>query len=949
MISHPIVRLNDLSYNGGFPGMAGRLPPPLFGASNVNQPAKSLRMCTLMIAWLLSAVAPASAQDLLTYEMHVRPILTQHCLACHGPAKQMSSFRLDRKSSAMIGGDFGEPAIVPGNSNDSPLVQYISDPKHSNAMPPPGEGRRSLTTEEIEKIRQWIDQGAVWDETNSSSEEGMNHWSYQPLRRQWEHSSIDGFLDGKRRELGCDTAPPASPHAIARRLSFALIGLPPDPSQVQRFVQDFAEDEDLAVEQWVDGLLASPHYGERWARHWLDVVRFAESDGFEMNHPRLNAWPYRDYVIDAFNRDLPYDVFIREQLAGDRSGVEAATGFLVGGPWDRVKSPDPVLTANQRADELHDMVSTTSSTFLGLTVGCARCHAHKFDPISQQDYYRIKACLSGVQHGERPLTVPDAETWQSEIDACIAKSKVIRQQLRQLEPCATPGANDARRPPVSHRENIENFAAVPARWVRFEIYATTDSEPCIDEFEIFTEDGTNVARAASVKSSGDYPNNSFHKLSHVHDGRFGNQFSWISNSPGTGWLVFDLGKVFSLQSVLWSRDRSPEPRYSDRVATEYALSVSTDGTTWTVVADASDRRDRRAAPATEEPGESLREDLKELERTMKAFREAPMVYAGKMVTPEPVSRFHRGDPMAPKEAIAPGGLASFASFELPLESSSVDRRAALADWIASPDNPLTARVMVNRLWHYHFGTGIVDTPSDFGKGGGSPSHPELLDWLAVQFLEQGWSIKKLQRMICTSRAYRLGSMPTQESKRRDASNRALSFFPPRRLEAEPLRDTILSVCDELDRKMGGPGFDLFEPNENYVRVYETKTAYGPAEFRRMVYQRKPRAELDLIFGTFDCPDAGQIQPKRNMSTTPLQALNLLNSRFMLDRSRTLAGRLEREAGTAVEERIDRAYWLLLSRAPSRQETELCREFIGQQGLEAFCRGLFNANEFIMVY
>jgi hypothetical protein len=923
--------------------------PPLFGASNVNQLAISLRMCTLMIPWLLSAMAPAFAQDTLTYEMHVRPILTQHCLACHGPAKQMSSFRLDRKSSAMLGGDFGEPAIVPGKSTDSPLVQYISDPNHSNAMPPPGEERRSLKGEEVETIRQWIDQGAVWDETISSNEEGMNHWSYQPLRRQWEHSSIDEFLDAQRRELGCDTAPPASPHAIARRLSFALIGLPPDPTQVQRFVQEFSEDEDLAVERWVDGLLASPHYGERWARHWLDVVRFAESDGFEMNHPRVNAWPYRDYVIDAFNRDLPYNVFIREQLAGDRSGVEAATGFLVGGPWDRVKSPDPVLTANQRADELHDMVSTTSSTFLGLTVGCARCHSHKFDPISQQDYYRIKACLSGVQHGERPIGHPDADSRQSEIDACIAKSVAIRQQLRQLEPPAMPGSSPARRSPVSHRENVENFSAVSARWVRFEILATNGAEPCIDELEILAVDGTNVARDAFVKSSGDFPNNSFHQLSHVNDGRFGNEYSWISNSPGTGWLVFDLGKVVSLHAIVWSRDRTPEPRYSDRVATQYTLSVSTDGDSWTVLADASDRRDRNAAATSNDASEPLREQLKQLERTMQGLREGPQVYAGKMVSPEPVNRFHRGDPMAPKEAIAPGGLASFASFELPLETSSVDRRVALADWIASPDNPLTPRVMVNRLWHYHFGTGIVDTPSDFGKGGGSPSHPELLDWLAVQFIEHGWSIKKLQRMICTSRAYRLDSMPTQESKRRDAGNRTLSFFPPRRLEAEPLRDTILSVCGELDLKMGGPGFDLFEPNENYVRVYETKTTYGPAEFRRMVYQRKPRAELDLIFGTFDCPDAGQIQPKRNMSTTPLQALNLLNSRFMLDRSRALASRIEQETGTSVEDQIDRAYWLLLSRAPTRQETDLCRDFIHQQGLEAFCRGVFNSNEFIMVY
>ena len=914
----------------------------------MNQHAKLLRMCTLSVAWLLPVIAPAFAQDTLTYETHVRPILTEHCIACHGPTKQLSSFRLDRKSSAMLGGDFGEPAIVPGKSTDSPLFQYISDPKHSNAMPPPGEGRRSLNAEEIETIRQWIDHGASWQEEETIAD-GLDHWSYQPLRQHWDHSNIDGFLEANRRDAGLSTAAPASPHAIARRISFALTGLPPDPISVHRFVQEYSQNNDQAVERLVDDLLASPHYGERWARHWLDVVRFAESDGFEMKHQRVNAWPYRDYVINALNRDLPYDTFIREQLAGDRWGVEAATGFLVGGPWDRVKSPDPVLTANQRADELHDMVSTTSSTFLGLTVGCARCHAHKFDPISQQDYYRIKGCFSGVQHGERALSSTNADAQRTELDACLAKSKEIREQLRSLEPIAQPNSSSANRSPVSHRENVENFEPIVARWVKFEVLATTGAEPCIDEFEILSVDGDNVARNASVTSSGDFANNAFHQLKHVHDGRYGNEHSWISNEPGKGRLVFDLGKSVSVESVLWSRDRSPEPRYSDRVATQYVLSVSSDGESWTVVADASDRRDRNSAPVAELPNDSLLRQLKEIERKMQSLREGPQVYAGKMATPEPVHRFHRGDPTSPKEIIAPGGLASLGAFELPLDSSGLDRRVALADWIASPDNPLTARVMVNRLWHYHFGTGIVDTPSDFGKGGGVPSHPVLLDWLAAQFIEHGWSIKKLQRMICTSQVYRLDSQGAQEAKLRDAGNRLLCFFPPRRLEAEPLRDTILSVCGELDLKMGGPGFDLFEPNENYVRVYETKMLYGPTEFRRMVYQRKPRVELDLIFGTFDCPDAGQIQPKRNVSTTPLQALNLLNSRFMVDRSRALAKRLEQEAGATVENQIARAYQLLFSRSPLPAELDLCRTLIREHGLEAFCRALFNTNEFIMVY
>jgi mono/diheme cytochrome c family protein len=888
------------------------------------------------------------AQETLNYESHIQPIFAEHCFACHGPDKQSSSFRLDRKSSAFQGGDYGEPAIVPGDSNQSPLWHYVRDADHANAMPPPGEDRRRLNEDELTTIQRWIDTGAHWDDSEPEVD-AMEHWSYRPLQTHFAHDRIDAFLDAKREEAGCKTTVQATPEAIIRRLSFALTGLPPDPTQVQAFVREYRNSEDLAVERLVDSLLASPQYGERWARHWLDVVRFAESDGFEMNHPRPNAWPYRDYVIDAFNRDKPYDLFVKEQLAGDRWGMDAATGFLVGGPWDRVKSPDPVLTANQRADELHDMVSTTASAFLGLTVGCARCHAHKFDPISQHDYYRIKACLSGVQHGERPLATGPAEERDRALAECERQLAEIQKELRHREPLASPGATTPMRSAVSHRENVERFMPVVARWLRFEISATSDAEPCIDELEIFSTSGVNVARHAALTSSGDYPNAPIHRLVHVNDGRYGNDYSWISNEMGRGWLLVDLGGPVEIDTVLWSRDRSPEPRFSDRVATQYSIAVSRDQSSWTVVADASDRMSRNTPSKSDDSLSPLRQQRIDLEKRMRQLREGPMVYAGKMESPEKVYRFHRGDPMAPKEPIAPGGLGAFESFSLPSDSSDIDRRIALAEWIASPKHPLTARVMVNRLWHYHFGTGIVDTPSDFGKGGSLPSHPELLDWLATQFIEQGWSVKQLQRQICNAQVYRLDSQATPDSKARDSSNRLLSYFPARRLEAEPLRDTLLSVSGQLDLTMGGPGFDLFEPNENYVRVYETKVNYGPAEFRRMIYQRKPRVELDQIFGTFDCPDAGQIQPKRNVSTTPLQALNLLNSQFMIDQSLAFAERLKRECGDSTDQQIERAYLLAFSRLPSDQERSLCQEFIREQGLTAFCRGIFNANEFIMVY
>jgi hypothetical protein len=502
---------------------------------------------------------------------------------------------------------------------------------------------------------------------------------------------------------------------------------------------------------------------------------------------------------------------------------------------------------------------------------------------------------------------------------------------------------------------------VAARYLRFEIFATEGAEPCIDELEILATDGTNLARDAVVTSSGDYPGNAFHLLQHVNDGRYGNEFSWISNQSGRGWLVFDLGKSFEIDRVLWSRDRTPEPKYADRVATQYAISASMDGIDWTIVADDTDRLAKGTQAS--EPSErlaglsaaqadryrSLRERQLTLEKNLKLATDAPRVYAGRMEMPEPVFRFHRGDPTMPKEAIQPGGLEALAGFELPPDAKEFERRIALANWIASPTNPLTARVMVNRLWHYHFGCGIVDTPSDLGAGGGLPSHPELLDWLAVQFIESGWSMKHIQRLICNAQVYRRSSRGQGGGASIDTSNRLLSRFPARRIEAEPLRDTILAVSGKLDRQRGGPGFDLFEPNENYVRVFETKTKYGDAEFRRMVYQRKPRVELDQLFGVFDCPDAGQIQPRRNVSTTPLQALNLLNSQFMLDQSAYFAERLRRDAGDGGEAQIQRAFWLAFSRPASAKELSLSLPFLQEHGLEAFCRAVYNSNEFIMVY
>lgn len=960
-----------------------------FGMSPIRNRVLSVTLLLFLVhfgAMLGPAQSVGGEDGPIRFDESVRPLFEKHCMECHGPSKQISGLRLDARESPLRGGDFGEPAIVPGKSGESPLYIYIKEHDHSNAMPPRKDGRRPLDDSEVEIIRRWIDEGAVWGDASATVDLGkLDHWSFRPLQRTFEADSVDGFLAKKRDESGLATAPLAAPHQIVRRLHFNLHGLPPTPSQVEEFTKDWKEDPDKAVAIAVDRLLASPQYGERWARHWLDVVRFAESDGFEMNHPRPSAWHYRDYVIESWNGDEPFDAFIRNQIAGDRYGVDRATGFLVGGPWDRVKSPDPVLTANQRADELHDMVSVTGTAFLGLTIGCARCHSHKFDPISQVDYYRVKACLSGVQHGERELKPADHSEREAQAIALRKELGIIDANLQQLHPIASPEhvgpssatqtsnpvAGDAAsargvRAAVSHRENVDRFRPITARYLRFEIFATTGGEPCIDELEIVTSSNINVARDAKVTSSGDFPNNAFHRLNHINDGLYGNSHSWISNSAGKGQLDFDLGMPVELQRVHWSRDRTPEPQYADRVVTEYSISVSLDGETWTTVANHLDRLPRNAA-AGAVPDSNLgltdeeiakatewRKRKKSIEQEVQKLVGYPRAYVGVMGKPESVARFSRGDPTQPREAVAPGSISALGGFELGVDSSDLDRRVALAEWIAASDNPLTARVIVNRLWHYHFGVGIVDTPSDFGAGGGRPSHPELLDWLAVRLIENRWSIKSIQRLICNSHAYRQASLGLPEGlvvrgNQVDSSNRLLWHFPSRRLEAEPLRDTILAMSGKLSLQAGGPGFDLFEPNSNYVRVYESKTKFGDGDFRRMVYQNKPRVELDQLFGAFDCPDAGQIQPRRNVSTTPLQALNLLNSQFILDQSKWFAERLRKEGGSTSRDQIRAAFLAAFSRLPEVIELEVSEAFIQSQGLEEFCRAIFNTNEFIMVY
>jgi hypothetical protein len=482
-------------------------------------------------------------------------------------------------------------------------------------------------------------------------------------------------------------------------------------------------------------------------------------------------------------------------------------------------------------------------------------------------------------------------------------------------------------------------------------------------------------------------------LEHVNDGRYGNSFSWISNETGRGWVELEFPKEFEIDRIVWSRDREPA-QFNDRTAKEYVFEVSLDRAKWQIVAGAPDRlpvglevEGTKRTDGTKVGSQELAllqqnkarvaqrtAERAALQKTLAELSAVLMAYSGKLTPPEETFRLHRGDPLQKREAVAPAGLASFGStWRLDFNAAEQQRRVQLAKWITDPANPLTARVMVNRLWHYHFGTGLVDTPSDFGLNGGKPTHPELLDWLAAEgggrraeggddesgaasFLPPPSalcsppSLKHLHRLIVTSATYRQASTPRDDGLAADAGSRLLWRFPPRRLEAEVLRDAILTTSGQLDRRVGGVGFDLFEPNGNYVRVFNSKQEFvATTDFRRMVYAHKHRMQLDDTFGAFDCPDAGQVAPKRNSSNTPLQALNLLNGRFIVQQSSLFADRVRREAGADTTAQAAFAFHATFGRAPTDAENSSAAEFIRQQGLTALCRALFNANEFLFVF
>ena len=906
----------------------------------------------LRCLFLVSAVAlcDVSRADVL-FERDVLPILKEHCIQCHGPDSQESKLRLDSMVAALRGGNSGEPVIVPGNSLRSHLIERISNEDAKLRMPPDAA---PLPVESVELLRVWIDTETMWKAPRAVlSDKTVDHWSFQPVKRPHVPETavanpIDAFIRNQLGDAGLSMSKTAEKPRLIRRLYLVMHGLAPTQQQVESF---FRDDRPDAWERLVDKVLESPRYGERLASHWLDLVRFGETNGFETNRERTNAYPYRDWVINAFNTDKPYDQFIRQQIAGDAFGEPVGTGFLVAGPNDIVKGQDALLGLMQRQDELADIVNTTGTAFLGLTTGCARCHNHKFDPISQSDYYAMQAVFAGVEHGDRAMPLsPEAN----------AKAQAIESQIQQLrESLAKYTRTNGIREPVNAVENIERISPVEAKFVRFTIAATNSGEPCIDELQVFSGE-QNVALSASggIASSSGNLEHPLHKLVHLNDGQFGNPQSWIANNVAGSWAQIELSQPTRIDRIVWSRDQ--RGRYADRVATEYKIELSSDGANWNLVASSADRLPMVKGKALENPydlnglpedeANLVKQSIKRVQSLGKEKEElsaSTKVYSGTFFQPPATHRMYRGDPTTPREQVAPGAIDSLTSLRLASDAPEQQRRVAMANWISSSENPLTARVLVNRLWQFHFGVGIVDTPSDFGRNGTPPSHPLLLDWLACEFMDRGWSIKKMHRLILSSKTWQQDSRPIEEAMRVDAASRLLWRFPPRRLEAEGIRDCILAATGKLDLSLGGPGFSAFEIAMENVRHYFPKKDYGPTDWRRMIYMTKVRQEKDSIFGVFDCPDGSQVTPKRSRSTTPLQALNLLNSRFVIQQSELLYERLNRER-ESTDERIHLAYKICFGRNADEQELIQARKFVVQYGWPPFARALFNANEFVFI-
>jgi hypothetical protein len=855
--------------------------------------------------------------------------------------------------------------------------------------------------------------------------------------RDWPQNPIDNFVLAAMLDRGLSPSPAADKRTLLRRLTFDLTGLPPTQAELDAFLADESPD---AYDRAVDRLLASPAYGERWARHWLDVVHFAETHGHDQDRPRPNAWPYRDYVVRSLNADKPYARFVQEQIAGDvlfpeDAHATAALGFLAAGPWDESSlmaiNDDTVDKKIARYLDRDDMITTTMGTFASATVHCARCHEHKFDPISQKDYYALQAVFAGVDKADRPYDFDPAvarrrhelrsrrdqlEALKGKADDTLLTADAQKQVAEWekklsgsiwtlLEPTKASSANGSALKPqpdfsilsTEKRPDKDTYTIIARTELRgitgIRLEALTDDS--LPHKGPGRQDNGNMhlnefkVQIAAVKDP-----DKQQALTLVNPTADFNQDGWtiamsIDGNPATAWGIYpQVGKphqaVFELKEpagfdggtivtftleqthggghligrLRFALTTSSQPRATDNSLPEPVVKL---------LATPADKR-------TEMQKAELARYLlmQQVDRDLALLPAPQLVYAGTndfkpdgnfkpAKTPRPIHILGRGDVTKPGDEAAPGALACIAGlearFELKDSTSEGERRAALARWLADPKNVLVWRSIANRVWHYHFGKGIVDTPNDLGRMGGKPSHPELLDWLAVSLLDNGGSLKSLHRLIVSSATYRQSSAHNDKYAALDADNRYLWRMNQSRLDAESVHDTVLLLAGRLDRAMGGPSVKQFietpgihvTPNVDYLNFDVDR----PEMLRRSIYRFVFRTLPDPFLEALDCPDSSQTAPVRSSSVTAMQALALLHNRFMIRMSEHLADRAaeplgDRLAIPPLADQVCRLYQLVLQREPTAKETKLLADYAAKHTLASACRILLNTNEFMFV-
>ncbi|MDF1825612.1 MAG: PSD1 and planctomycete cytochrome C domain-containing protein [Verrucomicrobiales bacterium] len=896
---------------------------------------------TSPIILLLTAI-PFSLSA-IDYETDIAPIFEANCLDCHGPDKEKSGFRVDMRAQMLKGGDTGFPAIVPGDWEAGYLMEVVTHLDEEMAMPPKGD---KLADDDIKLLKEWVNAGAEWPgQMDAVLDDGTDHWSFHPVVRpevpEGGSTPIDSFLEEKLNEAGVVPNGPADARALIRRAAVTLTGLPPTPDRVESFIVEYETDGELAYGELVDELLASNHFGERWAQHWLDSIRWAETNGSEANLYRKNAWIYRDYVVRAFNDDVPYHQFITEQLAGDQLGVGEATGFLVAGPHVPAATVgrEPAAIRQARADRVDEVMQTIGASMLGMTVSCARCHNHKFDPISIQDYYALTAVFQGVEFGGRyPEFAEDHPRRE--------RAKEIRKEMFQLREILRKGSGQWKEDWGGFVEF--QFPATETSALRVEFSARNVG---IDELQLFGPENYNenlaLASNGAELVSGEGMTKDGNELWKANDGQFGTM-AWRTALPKGSkekpWIEIRLPVAAEVSRFRFSSNREYyfETDYLEGGTKKNlpgfkVLAKQEDGS-WKELGNTGwADQNITSNPALKKVSDRLHELIELL------GEEGPQhSFVGSFTAmPEVTHVLHRGSPENPRDEVVPAGFALM-NGDLGLDSTAPDsqRRLRFAEWLIDESNPLTARVMVNRIWHHVFGAGIVPTATDFGHAGAAPSHPELLDWLASEFVEDGWSMKRVIKMLVMTDAFQRSSAPSEAGIAADAGASLLWRFPPRRIEAEVIRDGILQASGNLNPEVGGRSFRIHNVKKTYAQ-WEVVDNHGPETWRRMLYQERMRRVDDRIFTAFDFPDCGQVRARRPVSTTPLQALNLMNSDFVIEQSEYISERAIREVGDDAEERIRRVFELLLVREPDSDEINACAGI----DLNLVCRSLINSNEY----